>query len=158
LAYANALEEINSRRPGWWKVLNYFRNRAEQREARNFKQIVRANFPPYPVVGTDRNGAKMYSKELSKEYATLREISRDNSLLDAKNDIKSISDRLKLDPDALKLEENKAEVEKEKLFVVETVEKIEKSQTSPAVGKVAATDLSKTNDELKQEEIKQSFM
>ena len=157
LAYANALEEINSRRPGWWRILNHFRNRAEQREAKAFKQIVRENFPPYQVLGVDRNGAKNYSKELSKDYATLRDISRDNSLLDAKNDIKSISDQLKVDPNALKLEESKQDVGKEQLSVIETVENVNQLQTSPAVT-ATSTELNKANEEIKQEEIKQSIM
>ena len=99
LGYANALSEINRQRPRWWRIIHPFRNAAEQREAKNFKQAVTSRVGIFksssdpkeflrPVVGVTGQ-----TSNLTDGYYLARSIVRDNSIGDAKADLDKLEER-----------------------------------------------------------------
>ena len=152
LGYSKALEEINSQRPRWWRIIHPFRNNAEQREAKAFKKIVTEKLGLYKdkkdvVQESNVIGATKSSNVLTDDFVIARAILNDTSLADAKNELQVLSEKLKV-------EATKA-TEKTGIVVNEVSEQTDKTLVSPPVDKVKSTDLSKKNEEIKQEEIKQ---
>lgn len=124
LGYSKALEEVNSQRSRWWRIIHPFRNAAEQREAKNFKKVVtdqigifredpRPNSQPKPIVG-----ATEFSHTLTDEFVLARAILLDKSIADAKDEIKEIIDQIKLEDRTAVAEKTNA---KEKIEVKELV-------------------------------------
>ena len=127
LAYSNALKTINLQRPRWWRIIHPFRNNAEKRDAKKFDEFIKTRFKKFRE--NQRNIPKEERRPLieatdsqnllTDEFIIARSISYDSSLLDAKNEIKDISEKLKLDENALKMEESKENEKKESIVVEE---------------------------------------
>jgi hypothetical protein len=151
LAYANALEEINGKRSGLWKFFHRFRNAAEIREARNFKKMVRSALGLYKVESVDPSNKDnvKYSKDLTDEYTLAREISRDNSLLDAKQEINNISEEFKKGENTFQFSGTIKATEKENIVMPEFSKEQDKVQD-----KSVSNDINKSNDQKNKEEVK----
>lgn len=71
--YANALEKINAGRPGWWRIIFFARNRAEQREAQNMRNFVNTQLREYD---------KQYGE--GSGFEKMRDCLRDSTIKDLK--------------------------------------------------------------------------
>lgn len=144
LGYSKALEEINSKRPRWWRIIHPFRNNAEQRDAKFFKKMVTGrlgifNTDARPLTSKTREqyiedakkaaaeanepaprirpqdiqtrheakanarplvGATQFSSTLTDDFLIARTILQDSSIADAKQELREIAEKIKMNEKA----------------------------------------------------------
>ena len=101
-AYSKALEEINAKRPGWWRIIHPFRNNAEQREAKDFKKLVTSELGFYDTAAQETDEYKEHIRksgerpqiQFTEGFKRARAIAYDNSILDVKESVNTLSENL----------------------------------------------------------------
>lgn len=99
LNYSRALEKVNATRPGWWRFFCYFKNKAEKREAANFKKAVTKVLKLYDLDAQKTDEYKENLKktgaraqvELSKGFKEARDYSYETILTDVKDEVVGLS-------------------------------------------------------------------
>lgn len=118
LNYANTLKKVNDDRPGWWRFVHFIRNAAEQREAKNMRDMVNEKAKAYDKV----HGEGSCMQEIEKHL-------NDSAIQDYKNSINEARIEYKKEEDLTKLEKElsaRGKVEEKEILLddEETLEKI----------------------------------